>query len=386
MNLKPYSLSCLLSFIVMALLLTSCSNPEGDFKKAEQANTEQAFSAFIKKHPGSPLIAQANQRLAALAYETAKRAGTGIALEEFLNRFSTNEFSTKAKADLEAIEFQAAKDAKTISAWEHFLKKYPASIRVVEGRELLAQLAFAKAAAENTVSALENFTNSFPQSKNVSQAREILARLNLVEAQKKNSLEAYAEFLKNFPGTGAAHEATNLAAAIEFKDAERQNDIDTYQRFILKYPSSALSIEANKRLTVQVEERDWNKALVENTPASYAAFRKLHPDAKQLIVVENDLRCILKDPTRGATIYPNPGAEMTGPRSSFENLRVILSSTTAKLRDLSMKDAIQFGIIGSTENGEMATIRMSPSISGKRFLTVRESTGGEILLRIVGVE
>jgi PBP1b-binding outer membrane lipoprotein LpoB len=42
----------IVSAFATAVLLTSCSNPEGDLKKAEEADTEQAYQEFIQKHTG----------------------------------------------------------------------------------------------------------------------------------------------------------------------------------------------------------------------------------------------------------------------------------------------------------------------------------------------
>ena len=35
---------------VTLFCVVSCTKPESDFKKAEQAHTEQAYNEFIKKH------------------------------------------------------------------------------------------------------------------------------------------------------------------------------------------------------------------------------------------------------------------------------------------------------------------------------------------------
>jgi hypothetical protein len=53
-------------------LLPACSNPEGDFKVAEQANTEQAYGDFIKKHPDSPLVARAKVKIQQNAFAAAR--------------------------------------------------------------------------------------------------------------------------------------------------------------------------------------------------------------------------------------------------------------------------------------------------------------------------
>ncbi|HEY6182750.1 MAG TPA: hypothetical protein VIW67_10915, partial [Terriglobales bacterium] len=80
-------------------ILISCSNPENELKKAEQANTEQGYQDFIKRHPDSPLVAQAQADLEKVVYEAAKRAATSAAFESFLSRFPKSPLSKQAQVD-----------------------------------------------------------------------------------------------------------------------------------------------------------------------------------------------------------------------------------------------------------------------------------------------
>lgn len=334
--------------LVCVAALVACSNPEGDFKKAEQANTEEAFNAFIKKHPDSPLIAQAKSRIEKNAYESARKAASVAAYEGFLKRYKMGEFGDQAKHELENVEFANAKTTAAISSWEAFLQKYS-------------------------------------QTTNGKMAREELARLHLQPIIATNTVSAYEAFAKDFPGTEAAKEAMKRIEILDYQAATNANDISGYETFLGKHSEGDLFADIRKRLEPQLEERDWNKALIENTAISYITFRRLHSDSTRLIVVEEDLKCTLRDPAKGATFYPNPGAALKGPRSSFDNLRVILSSLHTKLRDLSLKDAVQLGIIGSIEDGESVTLNIPTAVSDKRFLAIPESSGGDVVVRIVAI-
>src|SRR5579864_6921403 len=56
---KNYRGTFSVTLMLATMLICGCNNPEGDFKKAERVNTEQAYQDFIKRHPDGPLAFQA---------------------------------------------------------------------------------------------------------------------------------------------------------------------------------------------------------------------------------------------------------------------------------------------------------------------------------------
>jgi hypothetical protein len=55
----PFWMCCL----AVTAMLTACDNSKKDFQRAEQVNTETAYAEFIKQHPRSPLVAQAQTNM-----------------------------------------------------------------------------------------------------------------------------------------------------------------------------------------------------------------------------------------------------------------------------------------------------------------------------------
>ena len=106
-------------------LLTSCSDPEGDFKKAEQANTDQTYMEFIKKHSDSPLATQAKARIEKNAYEAARTAASIEAYEHFLKRFPQSDLAGEAASLLRKLQYEAAIEAPTLASYIRCLQKYP---------------------------------------------------------------------------------------------------------------------------------------------------------------------------------------------------------------------------------------------------------------------
>ncbi len=91
-------------FVAVALLLSSCSNPGGDLKKAEEANTEEAYQAFIHKHPGSLLLAQAMADLADLvAWNRTKSTNNLQAFQGYLSDFPHGAHREDARNSIDAI-------------------------------------------------------------------------------------------------------------------------------------------------------------------------------------------------------------------------------------------------------------------------------------------
>lgn len=245
--------------LVVVSALTSCSNPEGDLKKAEQINTEQGYADFIKRHPSSPLLNQAQNDLEKLVYEAAKRTGTSPGFESFLTRFPKSHLAKQAKADLDAMEYEQAKRTGDIPAYETFLHKYPGST-------------------------------------NAPTARNALCRL-------------------------------------EYESAIKANDIAAYEAFLAKYADSDSPSDIKLRLNKQSEERDWSRALLDNSPDSYLSFSTSHPDSSRTRVVKGTLEASL-------SFGLGVGGGLSSPK-------VVLEMDKGKTLSIqiSQEDAIKFKVV-----------------------------------------
>ncbi len=298
---------------LLAVLLASCSNPEGDFKKAEQANTERAFSEFIKKHADSSLVAQAKARIQKNAYEEARKAATVASFEGFLQRFQSGELVQHAKRELEEIEFAEAGKLATITSWESFLKQHP-------------------------------------QSTNASPARQALSRLEYEGAVKANDIAGYESFLAKYPESTNAGTVRKTLTQLEYASAAKANDIPAYEGFLAKHADSELATDAKRRLNTQLEERDWNQVLLKNSSEAYLSFYRGHTNTDRIKVLTGTVRGEL---VYGFTASPlsskllNSGMQVT---LTIDNNSGFTEQVAAE--DAARWNLITYSIAGYTADGQ----------------------------------
>ncbi|HEY6182747.1 MAG TPA: hypothetical protein VIW67_10900 [Terriglobales bacterium] len=172
------------SLLVLAgLVLCSCNNPENDFKKAEQANTEQAYEAFLQRYPTNPLGVKARSRLAELLLPDLIRKNSAADCKSYLNRFSGTESSMKAELHLARLEFVAATNMNTIDGYRSFLSSHPNSEQAAEVKARLnVQLEerdFTQSLLGNKLGDYVKFLSEHPQS-----TKRALLFENIVKALK----------------------------------------------------------------------------------------------------------------------------------------------------------------------------------------------------------
>lgn len=340
-------------FLLVILLLGSCSNPERDFKNAEQANTEQAFKEFVKKYPDSPLAAQASNRIEELAYDKATGMGTPSAYQTFLTQHPTSRFAGKAQEALENVEFAQDLQEPTVSNLERLLRRYPAST-------------------------------------NVPTAKSKLAQLLLPGVVESNKVTDYESFLKSFAGTHSANTAKLKLIKLEYKLAVREDTIDSYQSFLTKFPQTSYTDDVKKRLNAQTEERDWNRALLQNTLESYLRFHSSHPSSEKVIVLQGALYVNLGSP---GISYQGSLPFVAGPdlQSYFVSIRNLESNESRFI--LSLEDGVRWGLVqhglrknqdmiqlGNTKIGRSAIEQMAGNASNVIYITTNIVSGTAVLV------
>lgn len=134
--------------LALAALLGACSNPEDDFRTAEQAGTEAAWREFITQHPDSGLAGQARMRLDDLIeqqdWARAQAAQTAEALRSYLQAHPMGPNADAALEQLLDLErryiWQTAIRTASREAFENFLLQYPDAPEADEARERIAAL------------------------------------------------------------------------------------------------------------------------------------------------------------------------------------------------------------------------------------------------------
>lgn len=142
------TLSRYASLILLAAVLGACSNPESDYRAAEQANTEAAWREFLNQHPDSALAGQARLRLDDLReqqdWDKAQQAQSPEALRTYLQAHPMGPNADAALEQLLELErrfiWQTASRTATREAFDNFLLQYPDAPEAAEARERIAAL------------------------------------------------------------------------------------------------------------------------------------------------------------------------------------------------------------------------------------------------------
>jgi hypothetical protein len=143
---KP--LSRYLGLLLIAAALGACSNPEDDFRAAEQTGTTVAWREFIQQHPDSALAGQARLRLDDLLeqqdWAKAQAAQSAEALRAYLQAHPMGPNADAALEQLLDLErrfiWQTAERAASREAYENFLLQYPDAPEADEARQRIAAL------------------------------------------------------------------------------------------------------------------------------------------------------------------------------------------------------------------------------------------------------
>ena len=96
----------------LALLLAACAGDAGDWKSAQQADTQEAYDAFLAKHADSKFAPQARERAAQLVeqrdWATATQADTPEAYQAFIAQHADGKWTQEARIRVENFNVLAA--------------------------------------------------------------------------------------------------------------------------------------------------------------------------------------------------------------------------------------------------------------------------------------
>lgn len=147
---------------IMCGLAAACSDPQGDFESARQADTRQAYDAFLEEYPQGEYADRARARIEQMerdaAWETAQREGTAEAFGAFLNQYPDGAHSEEAMQRRTELEREAewerlsAQEDVPIESLSEFAATYPDSTEAAQARSMIAALETERAAqADNAV-------------------------------------------------------------------------------------------------------------------------------------------------------------------------------------------------------------------------------------------
>lgn len=106
-------------------VLSGCSSPERDWRKAAAAGTIEAYEEFLSRHPEGELADQAKAAKEKLDFDRAVAANSVAGFEEFLHLYPEGLLTEAATVEIEKLNFQEAQLTGTVEAYERFLRDYP---------------------------------------------------------------------------------------------------------------------------------------------------------------------------------------------------------------------------------------------------------------------
>jgi outer membrane biosynthesis protein TonB len=94
-----------IALLSATLVLAGCAGDSQDWRSAQAADTQEAYDAFLAKHPGSDFAAQAKERAAQLLeerdWETATQADTADSYTRFLTQHPKGKWAQEARVRVE---------------------------------------------------------------------------------------------------------------------------------------------------------------------------------------------------------------------------------------------------------------------------------------------
>jgi hypothetical protein len=111
--------------VLICLLAAGCDGEQSDWKLAQTANTVEAFSGFLEKHPRGPLADQARKEIEQREWKLAQTANTVEAFSAFLQKHPQGPLADQARKEIEKREWNQATAKDTVESYKAFMGKYP---------------------------------------------------------------------------------------------------------------------------------------------------------------------------------------------------------------------------------------------------------------------
>lgn len=126
------------------LLLSSCDTAKRDWEKANKRNTVEAYHEFIRKHPKSEHISEADEKVEALIWERARKVNEIEAYEKYLSQYPEGKYVGEAKQKIEDTEWRTAKSIDSPEGYQRYVLKYPGGQFASQAKDRMGSVAYQK--------------------------------------------------------------------------------------------------------------------------------------------------------------------------------------------------------------------------------------------------
>ena len=132
------------SFILIAILILSCSSESSEWEKILEQNSEESYLEFLNKYPDGQFAPAAKDSLVSIDFNNAILANTQKAYEDFLQKYPDSKFSSVLLDSIENKEYESARKENTIEAYSNYIKNYPNGKYIVYANKEIDEITLKK--------------------------------------------------------------------------------------------------------------------------------------------------------------------------------------------------------------------------------------------------
>jgi TolA-binding protein len=195
--------------LVVILLGGALGCAASGWRRAQAADSAEAYRAFLRDHPNAPAAEAALLALGDQEFEVASEQHTVLAFKRFLEEFPDHPRSSDARALLEGLRFNAAKQKGTADGWRQFLADHPRGAHKAEAERALAEAEFSQLDPGTASGELQRLVREHPDDPRRSELQTRLDDDAFAAAQKDGAFGLFS-YLREFPG-GAHRERAHAA-------------------------------------------------------------------------------------------------------------------------------------------------------------------------------
>lgn len=261
---------------VILILLASCG-PSKHYRLASEANSTEAYEAFIKRYPNARESIYAQTKLNILyeqeSFQRARRINSIDAYRGYLKDYPRGKFAEEARSEIikierlqkeerDRLEWEKVLGENSLSSFQRYLSSNPNSKYATNARSKIQEIdkkEWEKASRLNSKESYEDYLRLLTNGSNSSEARRRIKQIEderyilpiWTKTQKTNTYQAYKEFYDSHRNSSYAYQAKQKMDSFDYSawnTAKSSNSIGAYQRYISSYPQGNFVNDANKRI------------------------------------------------------------------------------------------------------------------------------------------
>jgi hypothetical protein len=181
----------------LVLLLAGCGAPRA-YQRARDADTLEAYRAFLRAYPAGDEAEAVEVRIAELEFEEASKLHSVLAYKRFLEANPEAPQARAARALLEGLRFNAAKETGTAAALRQFLRDHPDGAQREEAQRLLKEAGLKELSTTTDTRQLREYLREAPDDPRRLEVESRLDDESFARAETAGAGQLFA-YLRDFP-------------------------------------------------------------------------------------------------------------------------------------------------------------------------------------------